>query len=282
MIDSDLSLKIEKLFAGGKHPHAVLIDGASFEERLEAARFLAKIMVCPNGTDRFCNDCSACRKADEDIHPDIIHITKPEDKKNFTKDTLKTMVENAFLTPNESEIKVYIIHEMQLMSEECQNVLLKILEEPPAYTAFVLTSESANVVIGTVLSRVVRLKLSSDGEEKQYSEKAVEVVRNIAKAFSTSYEFDMIAATSPLDGDKSLTAEVLSLLCLFFRDCIALKYQGEVLFEELKEETQRVAFASATERLFESYRDMNELARSTEGNPNYTLLTAVLCLKLKK
>ena len=68
---------------------------------------------------------------------------------------------------------------MQLMKVESQNVLLKILEEPPTYTAFILTAESANNVIGTVLSRVSRFRIGENDNDLVFKEKTLEIVKNI-------------------------------------------------------------------------------------------------------
>lgn len=146
---------LDSFFADGRCPHAMLIDGGGEKQRTELARLAAKMIVCSNQDITPCGACENCRKADENIHPDIITVTKPDDRKFFVKNDVKKVVADAYLTPNDSLKKVYILSEVQQMNEECQNLLLKILEEPPHYTAFILTSQTANAVIGTVLSRVV-------------------------------------------------------------------------------------------------------------------------------
>ena len=273
--------EINGMFSSGRKPHAILVDGGDETERNLCARLIAKMTVCSENEAGFCGMCPSCRKADEGVHPDIIVVKKPDDKKFFKKEDVKKVVESAYITPNEADVKVFIISEMQFMNEESQNVLLKILEEPPSYTSFVLTSSNANEVIGTVLSRVTRIKLSEDFSDGDYSEKAKEVVNNIFKSLSSPYEFDLVASTSPLDGDKTLTTEVLSLLCLVLRDCIAVKYGGKTVVSSLSEVSVDVSLRFSAERLLKMYESVNELYRLTEGYPNYTLLSALLCVKLQ-
>ena len=272
--------KILSHFHAGRIPHAVLVDGGSERERADAARLIAKMTVCENPAEGFCGECRACRKADEHIHPDIITVTKPEDRKYFAKEQLRTVVEQAFITPNEAPKRIFILSELQLMTVESQNVLLKILEEPPEYTAFVLTADSADAVIGTVLSRVVRVRLGSDAAE--YSQKAVETVGKIAAALLSPYEFELVAAAAPLENDKTLCAEVLSLLCVFLRDCIALRLGGRVLFSALLQQAEAVSHKFGTQNLLNKYSEMSSLLRLTEGNPNYHLLSAQISSKLKR
>lgn len=267
------------VFSQGRCPHAVLIDGGGEKQREDLARYTAKMTVCSEKGAQPCGVCENCRKADENIHPDIITVTKPDDKKYFAKSDIKKVVADAYLTPNEASKKVYILSEVQQMSEECQNLLLKILEEPPDYTSFVLTSQTANAVIGTVLSRVVRLRLGK-GEDAVYGEKASQVVKDLASAVTSPYEYDKIKATAPLDGNKKLTAEVLELFVAVLRDGIALKSGGKVLLADFEKQSTHLSEKCSLKKLLDMYDAVGNLYRSMENNPNYTLLSAVLCARL--
>lgn len=271
-----------KIVSGGRRPHAVLVDGGTEKERQEIAYLLAKIYVCENSNgSEPCNVCSSCRKADEKIHPDIIWVEKHHDRKYYKKEEVRPVVEDAYQTPNESKVRVIIISEMQLMKVDSQNVLLKILEEPPSYTAFILTSESANNVISTVLSRVSRFRIGENKGEIRVSEKTVDTIRKIADALRSSYEFDMIEATASLDGSKQKITDVLTVLTLFFRDAIALKNGGTVLIKDLEESALKTADSFSLAKLLKYYEISDELLKLTSGNPNYALLVAQLCAKLK-
>lgn len=275
----DILNTLDSFFFDGRCPHAVLIDGGSEKQRALLARLTAKMSVCNDPERTPCGACEGCRKADEGIHPDIITVTKPDDKKFFVKNDVKKVVSDAYLTPNEARRKVYILSEIQQMNEESQNLLLKILEEPPQYTAFVLTSQNANAVIGTVLSRVVRLRLGKVSDIA-YGEKATEVVKALAVSVNSPYEYDKISATSPLDGNKKLTAEVLELFIAVLRDAIAVKSGGKALLDEFTSVSRELAEKNSSKKLFDMYDTVCALHRSLDNNPNYTLLSAVLCARL--
>lgn len=271
-----------KTVSGSRRPHAVLIDGGSEAQREEIAYLLAKIYICENvNNNEPCNNCSSCRKVDERIHPDIIKVTKPSDKKFFVKDDVKKVVEDSYITPNESKLRVFILSEMQLMKVESQNVLLKILEEPPVYTAFILTSQNANSVIGTVLSRVSRLKLSEEASDVEFDEKTIETTRKIVNALTSNYEFDIISATAALEGNKQLTVNTLNALALFFRDALVIKKGGSALIKELENEAESISFSFPAEKILEKFESVNEILGLTQGYPNYSLLIAQLCAKLR-
>lgn len=277
---SENVLKIlDSFFTDGRRPHAILIDGAGQDQRKELALLAARMIVCENKDRTPCGECEHCRKAKEDIHPDIITIKKPDDKKNFVKDDVKKMVADAYLTPNEADTKVFIIEELQQMKEESQNLLLKILEEPPRYTAFVLTSETSNAVIGTVLSRVVRLRMGEIAIT-EYSDKAADSVKKLVSAVLSPYEYDRIEATAPMDGNKALAAEILELFVGVLRDAIARKSYGRILFDDFDNESRKLSYSLTLEKLLGMYGTVDGLLKSLENNPNYTLLSAVLCAKL--
>ncbi len=278
-ISENVLKNLDSFFADGRCPHALLVDGASQDQRKSVALLAARMIVCENKDRTPCGECEHCRKAKENIHPDIITVKKPDDKKHFVKDDVKKMVADAYLTPNEATTKVFIIEELQQMTEESQNLLLKILEEPPRYTAFVLTSETSNAVIGTVLSRVIRLRL---GETivAEYSEKAVEIVKRLVDAVLSPYEYNRIEATAPMDGNKKLTAEVLELFISVLRDAIALKSNGKILLENMKSKSELLSHGFTLEKILNMYETVDGLLKSLENNPNYTLLSAVLCAKI--
>lgn len=270
---------LDNHFGDGRCPHALLIDGGSELQRTALARLAAKMIVCSNQERTPCGACENCRKADEEIHPDIITVTKPDDRKSFAKADVKKMVADAYLTPNDSDKKVYIISEVQQMTEESQNLLLKILEEPPSYTAFILTSYTANAVIGTVLSRVSRIRLGKS-EETEYSEKAAQVVRGLSVAVNSPYEYEKIKATAPMDGNKKLAVEVLELFIAVLRDSISLKSGGKILLNDFTEQSQALSQSNTLKRLLDMYDAVCGIYRSVDNNPNYTLLSAVLCARL--
>mgnify|MGYP005875220471 FL=1 len=81
---------------------------------------------------------------------------------------------DAYIRPNEGRRKVYVFPDCALLTEQDQNVLLKVVEEGPPYAAFLFCAENAAVVLQTLRSRCVELKLhpaaEGGGEEVQAAE----------------------------------------------------------------------------------------------------------------
>lgn len=165
--------------------HAYILDGTDSESKAILARLMAAAWVCERAGEKPCSACPHCRKAMKDIHPDIIHIGS--DGKDISVAQVREMRSDAYIRPNEAERKVYIIENAQTMNQSAQNAMLKLLEEGPAYAAFLLLTDNAAALLPTVRSRCETLSLSPPLEKKveeadaQAREGALDLLRLITK-----------------------------------------------------------------------------------------------------
>ena len=137
-------------------------------------------MECQGGGQKPCGTCPACRKVFSGIHPDVITV-RDEAHKNLSVDTVRQIRADAYIRPNEGARKVYIFPDCTILTEQDQNVLLKIVEEGPPYAAFLFCAENSSVVLQTLRSRCVELKLHpAVTVEKESSEAGVELCRLLA------------------------------------------------------------------------------------------------------
>ncbi len=141
----------------GTLSHALLFTGPG--DRLAAARFAASAFQCTGPEQsRPCGVCPACRKVREDIHPDVVTVRDP-DHKLIAVDVVREVRRDACIRPNEGARKVYIFPDCALLTEQDQNVLLKLVEEGPPYAAFLFCAENPAAALRTLRSRCVELKL---------------------------------------------------------------------------------------------------------------------------
>ena len=147
---------------------------------IAAAQYAAAAMECQGGGQKPCGTCPACRKVFSGIHPDVITV-RDEAHKNLSVDTVRQIRADAYIRPNEGARKVYIFPDCTILTEHDQNVLLKIVEEGPPYAAFLFCAENSSVVLQTLRSRCVELKLHpAVTVEKENSEAGVELCRLLA------------------------------------------------------------------------------------------------------
>ena len=140
--------------------HAYLISGPAGSGRHTLARLLAQAMLCQApGGPRPCGRCAACKKVAAAIHPDVI-IQAGDGDKPISVDQVRALRADAYVRPNEGERKIYILEGADRMNAAAQNAMLKLLEEGPAYAAFLLLAENTGAVLQTVRSRCEELALT--------------------------------------------------------------------------------------------------------------------------
>lgn len=90
--------------------------------------------------------------------------TKTGTKKSWGIDDIKSVQKKIFLKPLKGEWKAVIIKDADLLTQEAQNAMLKILEEPPTGTLFILTAATDAAFLPTILSRCTIIKLDTSRE----------------------------------------------------------------------------------------------------------------------
>ena len=165
--------RIREAAGRGTLSHALLFTGGG--DKTGLARYAAAAMECMAAQGQPCGVCPACRKVLEDIHPDVITVRDPEHK-NIAVDVVRAIRSDAYIRPNEGQRKVYIFPACALLTEQDQNVLLKIVEEGPPYAAFLFCAENPSQVLRTLRSRCVEIKLRPGSEEDGEPSEAAEAL----------------------------------------------------------------------------------------------------------
>ena len=152
-----------------------------------------------------CGECPSCKKFDKLAHPDLhftFPIYKKDSNKTPLSDDFidkwrQAVAENPYMKLNqwmdyigtenqqgliytsqgdevirkltlkssEGGYKIMIVWMAEKMNAECSNKLLKMIEEPPAQTVFLLVTENPDLLLPTIQSRVQRITLRPIEEE---------------------------------------------------------------------------------------------------------------------
>ena len=180
---TDTAVRLRAAAANGALSHALIFSGSG--DRAAAARYAAAAMEC-TGVQRPCLACPACRKVMQDIHPDVISVRDAEHRE-LSADTVRAMRADAFIRPNEGARKIYIFEDCTILTEKDQNILLKLVEEGPAYAAFFFCAENPAALLQTIRSRCAEVKLAPAAQERAApDENALELARRIAKGTRAS------------------------------------------------------------------------------------------------
>ncbi|MDR1628675.1 MAG: hypothetical protein LBS36_00450 [Oscillospiraceae bacterium] len=284
-INENAKGKLSAALAGGQFSHAVLLTGKSDDIRKKTARRIAAALLCTAQTgQKPCGVCPACVKSKANTHPDIIEIEGSDKSKSIKIDTVRELRGQAFIIPNEGDCKVFLILEASGMGEEAQNALLKLIEEPPRFTRFVLACASKELLLPTIQSRVTTYFLGEGGRDKttaKTAEKLSATATEIIAAMAGGSEYDLIVSTAPLEKDRALFKKCVGELMGILRDALRHEDGGEPLSEN-PAAASLAANALSKKELLGHYESLRLLAEDAEKNANENLLLARLAAALSK
>ena len=267
-------------FSGGldpnRLPHAIVIEG-NVEQGLSLAKHISAMALCAE-ENAPCGQCNACTKTEKDIHPDIfIHVASGAHRA-FHIEVIRNVREDAFIKPNEGKRKIYILGNAQSMTDQAQNALLKLLEEPPAYLMIILLLPSASSLLTTVRSRAVCLTLRED--EPQPSEQALSAMTALLSDLTGTRELSFMEHFGQWERDKDFFRECMNTLLLLFRDALCQKFGGQAMAPECAGQTDRLGSRLTTAQLRELIELIKSALKSQTQNANYALLLTKLCADL--
>lgn len=229
----EVKQQLRQAVRDGRIPHAQLFTGISGVGKLPLALAYAQYIACPNRTDEdSCGTCPTCLQYQKLQHPDL-HFAFPivkgdaGDVCDDFMDKFRSMIlsqpyfdiddwyrylgvetKQGMIYEKESgEIlrklslksfgdgyKVMILWLPEKMHVACANKLLKLLEEPPMKTVFLLVSEQPELLLATIVSRTqeVRVPRLTEAEIaevllRDHSDVSPSLAADIAHMSSGSY-----------------------------------------------------------------------------------------------
>jgi DNA polymerase-3 subunit delta' len=157
----ELPRELAALLATLKIPNALLFVGNPDLGKAEAALAFARALNCQQagkGNGLACGRCRSCKKMLSSMHPDIICVAPVKAKIKISQ--IREIYGRIKAKPHEAAFRMVLIQGAETMNPEASNALLKILEEPPERTFFILTAERTDGLLPTILSRCRQVTFS--------------------------------------------------------------------------------------------------------------------------
>lgn len=308
--------RLTALEAAGRFPHALILEGPAGCGKRTLARVIAQALLCTGEGEKPCGACDACRKAANNTHPDLFLAAGGSGPRTFHIEAIRRIREDAFVVPNEGAVKVYLLENAGVMTEQAQNALLKVLEEPPPYVRFLMTCESSSQLLATILSRAPALSLEPLSQEKAAEAlcqirpeiepeqarreavlwdgnlgrmleslqdgvlaKAETLAAELVKAALEETELPLLTCAIPLLKDKELTRAVFSRLVLLLRDSLVMR-AGAGTRSARQEPT--LAARLTRGQLLRLIETAQESARAMDRYANHTLLVTMFCARVRQ
>ncbi|MCW1948949.1 MAG: DNA polymerase III subunit gamma/tau [Candidatus Shapirobacteria bacterium] len=161
---ADVADRLRKYLSVKEIPQSFLFAGPKGAGKTSAARILARLINCEDKIEgEACGVCDNCKDILSGRSMDIIEMDAAS---NRGIEDVRSLKEKAYLSPTKLKYKVFIIDEVHMLTKDAFNALLKLIEEPPKHTIFILCTTDAEKIPDTVLSRLIRVDFRKGGREE--------------------------------------------------------------------------------------------------------------------
>lgn len=133
-----------------KEVHAYIFYGPRGTGKTSTAKLFSRAINCENPVNGSpCEKCDSC-KITADVNVDIIEMDAAS---NNGVDEVRNLNEMVLVAPSNLKYKIYIIDEVQMLTNSAYNALLKTIEEPPKHVIFIFATTELEKIPNTILSR---------------------------------------------------------------------------------------------------------------------------------
>ncbi len=146
---------VETLRSAAQQPvHAYLFVGPPGAGKVRAALAFAASVLCPRGG---CGECDICSRTLNQTHPDLLNVER--EGASISVDQAREIIRLALRSPVEGSRKVLVLNDFHLVTN-AGPTLLKIIEEPPPSTIFLVLAEQVTNELVTIASRCVQMSFA--------------------------------------------------------------------------------------------------------------------------
>ena len=296
--------------------NTLIIEGVKGSGKKTFAKIIAMAALCEGEDEKPCLKCSHCIKSLSNSHPDILWFAPNDKRVRINREETEYIRERAFIVPNEAKRNIIVIESADEMEAVTQNMLLKVLEDTPKYTNFILLCCDSEKLIPTVRSRGTILRLGgidiSDAakEALKYCPKAdmdkalaaaeisggvvgetisllsdskllqnIEIAASIAKCVIENNSQSVIENLMSLEKDKKQFKTVLEIISVIFKDS-ALISSG-IKIKPLHTVSDTLAGRLTPDTSVRLYTGTQDFLKKLDGNGNFKLLQAGYALLLR-
>lgn len=141
--------------------HAYLFTGPPGLGRRTLALRFAQALNCPNSIapGEPCRKCKTCQQIERMQYPDLAVLQAEKEGGTLKVEQIRSIRQSLSLKPYQGKYRVALFLRFQEANPNAANALLKTLEEAPAHVVLLLTADTAEQLLPTIISRCEILRL---------------------------------------------------------------------------------------------------------------------------
>ena len=164
---------LNKAYRCNRIHHAFLFTGIEGVGRFHVALHFSMMCNCEHAIEvshvsEPCGTCQSCRRIKNNQHPDMFQIHP--DGASIKIDQIRALKKKLSYKPVVARTRFVFMVKANVMTAESANALLKILEEPPTNTIFILIVENQKDVLQNISSRCQQIRFSPCAEKTIYND----------------------------------------------------------------------------------------------------------------
>ena len=325
LVGHDWAVKMLKQhITEGQVRHAYLFAGPIGIGRRTLALRFAQAVNCTNVDENHepCGECRICRQFERMQHPDMTVVQSEDGSSSIKVEQIRDLQRTLSLTPIEAQYRVALLLNFQEATESAQNALLKTLEEAPSRVILLMTADSVDHLLPTIISRceILRMRTMPAVQLKSYLAQSYPVSDAEAEVFASvsggriGEAVSLIAEPEKAQRRKQwiealielLTAdrvdrmkyaekhfrygrdtlqEAIQVWLTFWRDVLMFALEGEsanLIHVDYREQIETLNTWLIEREILQQITALNDYQVKLEANANVQLLAEVMLLGLPK
>lgn len=306
---------LKSAFLNERVAHAYLFSGVAGIGKYKTAWAFARMLqcTCPGGGESA--PCLACNLAEGQEHPDIVTIS-PQGA-TIRIEQIRELQKAVQYNPRVGKRKIFILDNVERLTEQAANSLLKILEEPPAYVVFILLTVNIHSILPTIQSRCQHLSFMAVSEAdiaayftqrgfhaeqaaiiaavsggipgralrwaesgQRLRDQVMDCLENLHKA-AFGQIWDVV---SILDHEREQALQALEVISFVVRDCLVWQVTGNrelLLYKDCAGRIAALAEEAVPNGLLAVYKEIAASRQMLLGNANNRFLWEKICLSIQ-
>ena len=267
---------LQKIADRGRVGSAYLLCGLQAQELKTQALLFAKRLNCLKAT--LCETCIACKKIDRSLHPDVTLIESHGEMIKI--ETLRELQRKLHLKLYEGQWKVVIIDGAEHLNPSSGNSMLKILEEPPVQTVFLLLTPHPESLLSTIISRchIIRIPCAMQIPlaEMEWTPDLLSLPKEPERLFELAKKVSQ---------DETIFNQCLETLTVWYHDLLCFKQGLKPQHSPLQTKeglAQNVSSHASFQTLYDKLSLVLEAKKNLQFQLNRELLAESLLFQLAK